>query len=205
MINLSDADLAEAVSTALRELRLDDFERLAAEADRRDAEREQRLSSPGALATAALWYATNGIAVFPIQPRDKKPFPGTRGFKDATTDPAAVRRWWAHTPNANIGVPTGIRFDVIDVDGRDGYFALADLKDADILPPILGKVQTPRGGRHLYVPKSGDGNAAGVWPGVDYRGIGGYVVAPPSIGATGRRYDWLAPLDVAALPAGDRG
>jgi hypothetical protein len=55
-------------------------------------------------------------------------------------------------------------------------------------------VYTPRGGRHLYVAPSGDGNAANFRPGLDYRGAGGYVVAPPSIGPNGKRYDWITPL-----------
>ncbi len=202
MHHLSDAELSEAMTAALRGDQPDEFERLAAESDRRDAERETRLSATEALARAAHWYASNGVAVFLIQPRDKKPFAGSRGFKDATTDLTVVASWWQRSPDANVGLPTGLRFDVIDVDGPDGYQSLATLKEASALPPLLGTVYTPRGGRHLYVAPTGRGNSAGLAPGIDYRGLGGYVVAPPSVGATGKRYDWLQPLNPTASKAG---
>jgi len=64
---------------------------------------------------------------------------------------------------------------------------------------VIGKVITPRCGDHLYVRASGDGNTSGLLPGIDYRGRGGYVVAPPSIGPNGVRYTWTRPIDLAAL------
>ena len=58
---------------------------------------------------------------------------------------------------------------------------------------IVGIALTSRNaGRHLYIrAMEGRGNKANIYPGVDYRGSGGYVVAPPSMGANGRRYQWL--------------
>lgn len=170
-----------------------------AEVDAHDATREARLTRPGALKGAAEWYAANGIAVFRLQPCDKKPFPGSRGFKDATTNLAQVRAWWTATPDANIGIPTGHGFDVIDIDPPAGPLSLLELRDADVVPEVIGRVITPRCGDHLYVRASGDGNTAGLLPGIDYRGLGGYVVAPPSIGPNGVRYTWTRPLDLAAL------
>jgi hypothetical protein len=54
---------------------------------------------------------------------------------------------------------------------------------ADYTPPpaIHGVVSTPRGGQHIYLEPLGGGNLAGVIPGIDYRGAGGYVLAPPSV------------------------
>ena len=159
-----------------------------------------RLTAPGALLGAALWYAENGIAVFRLQPRDKKPFPGSRGFKDATTDAARIRAWWEETPAANIGLPTGHRFDVIDIDPPQGPVSILELRDAGLVPQVIGKVITPRCGDHLYICPTGDGNGTRLLPGVDYRGLGGYVVAPPSIGPNGVRYTWARHLDLTALP-----
>ena len=62
----------------------------------------------------ALRLAQKGNAVFPCD-NDKKPFTA-HGFKDASTDPDLIRRWWARWPDALIGVPTGIKFCVVDVD-----------------------------------------------------------------------------------------
>jgi hypothetical protein len=149
---------------------------------------------PG-LCASALWYANNGLRVFPVQALGKQPYRGTRGFKDATTDQDQIRAWWTKWPDANIGIATGHLVDVIDIDGPPaGIKSWGRLKAENKLPPILGKVSTPRpGGNHLYVPATGRGNGAKVAPGIDYRGAGGYVVAPPSRTPQGH-YVWYQPL-----------
>lgn len=87
------------------------------------------------------------------------------------------------------------------MDGPPGYRSLADLRDQGLVPDILGRTVTARGGTHLYIKPTGDGNTAGLRPGIDYRGDGGYVVAPPSrSAATGRHWIWTAPLDLETLP-----
>ena len=53
--------------------------------------------------------------MFPLKPRDKVPAT-THGVKDATTDEATIREWWAKTPNANIGFATGDGIVVVDID-----------------------------------------------------------------------------------------
>jgi hypothetical protein len=148
------------------------------------------------LADAAHGYAERGVPVFPIQPGGKKPL-SAHGFKDATVDHAQIDGWWRQWPDANIGVPTGGTFDVIDIDGLEGVAAMygGDVPLIDSVT-VLGVAFTSRdGGRHLYVPAvPGATNKAALYPGVDYRGAGGYVVAPPSIGTNGRRYQWVRPL-----------
>jgi Bifunctional DNA primase/polymerase, N-terminal len=182
-----------------------------AQLDREDDEREVRLAQPGALLAAALWYAQQSIAVFPLLPGGKVPITGN-GYKNATIDLQQIRQWWQRSPQANIGLPTGHLFDVIDIDGPPGYASLADMRDAAALPPIIGKAYTagsedhPPGGRHLYVPVSGRGNGSNIAPGVDYRGKGGYVVAPPSRSAhTGRRWSWIDPLQLPSAEEPTRG
>lgn len=169
--------------------------------DALDAQRHARLSGPGALRDAALYYAAHGVAVFPLQPRDKRPRAGSKGFKDASTDPGQVAAWWAATPQANIGSPTGLTFDVLDIDGPAGIASYLTI--ADNLPDPIGVASTPRpGGMHRFLPVTGRGNAAASMPGIDYRGQGGYVVLPPSVTDThgpGRRYTWLRPLAPPAI------
>lgn len=161
-------------------------DRLIAHIDRLDEQRLARLTAPGALAASAAWYAEHGIACFPLKPGEK--MPATRnGFKDATTDLEQVRAWWDQLPQANIGLPTGISFDVVDVDGPVGYMSLATFGK----PARLATVMTPRG-LHFYLPPvAGRGNRAALQPGIDYRGQGGYVVAPPSRRLDGALYLWM--------------
>ena len=68
---------------------------------------------------AALAYASAGIAVFPLGPRSKQPLiaaaKGGHGLHDATTDLDQIRGWWTTHPTANIGLRTGVVFDVIDL------------------------------------------------------------------------------------------
>jgi hypothetical protein len=156
----------------------------------------ERLERPGALLAAALWYAKRGIAVFPCEPRGKRPLTA-QGFKDASLSADVIQGWWAKWPTANIGAPTGLTFDVIDVDGGEGVGAIYG-EGGPTLPPEIGHVLTTRaGGHHIYIAPTGRGNKAGFLPNVDYRGAGGYVILPPSIGANGRRYMWTRPLQVA--------
>lgn len=141
----------------------------------------------------ALSCLQSGWAVFPLIPNSKKPLT-TNGFKDASKDPEAVRRWWTIHPDANIGIATGMvsGIAVIDVDvkgGTNGFESLALIPDLD--PTI--EVTTPSGGRHYYcvleVPLSGKN---GYLPGIDIKSDGGYVVGPGSV-IDGKEYEWVDP------------
>jgi len=166
----------------------------AAEIDRRHPSSDgipDRLKEPGALLAGALWYARRGIPVFPLAPESKIPRKGSAGFKDASTDEELVRSWWNAAPASNIGAATGVRFDVIDVDGPEAWPAIPTNL------PLIGRSRTARpGGWHLFVPPSGAGNRAHVG-GVpfDVRGRGGYVLLPPSR-IEGRFYHWIDPLEL---------
>lgn len=166
----------------------------AVEAD--DEEREKQLlpqiegldTRPPRLLDAALQYASWGWPVFPLQPQSKQP--ATRnGFYDATTDPDRITAWWTNHPDSNIGLPTGRHFDVIDFDIPDGIPTLHQLMDEDRV--IHGWVTTASSGTHFYVKPTGRGNHTRWLPGTDYRGVGGYVVAPPSwLGRRGTSWMW---------------
>jgi hypothetical protein len=96
-------------------------------------------------------------------------------------------------PQANIGLATGHLFDVLDVDGPAGKRAVRQLAAAHGLASSGPLVRTGGGGWHFYLSPTGLGN---VHPRelehVDWRGRGGYVVAPPSRHASGHPYQWLA-------------
>jgi hypothetical protein len=171
---------------------------------------------------AALGYAARGIPVYPVHwphrssdgaslacscprgPACDRPakHPLVRhGIHDATTDPAQLERWWHRWPHANLGLATGIVFDALDVDGLAGLAALRQLAlPVDLrLPGPL--VATGGGGWHYWYAPSGLGNRPprGLSH-VDWRGLGGCVLAPPSRHVSGGRYRWLRSLDQAPLP-----
>jgi hypothetical protein len=124
----------------------------------------------------------------------------------AATDPTTVGGWWRRWPDANLGLASGRRFDVLDLDGDQGVEALrAALQIAPWEHP--GPVaRTGSGGWHLLYAPTGLGNRVGLLPGVDWRGHGGLIVAPPSRHATGGRYAWVRPLTapLPSVPAGLR-
>jgi hypothetical protein len=114
------------------------------------------------------------------------------GVKDATTNRARVLAWWTRHPQANIGLATGHAFDVLDVDGPAGAHAIQELAATHGLVSSGPLVRTGGGGWHYYLAPTGLGNAspAGLEH-VDWRGRGGYVVAPPSRHASGHPYQWV--------------
>lgn len=169
-----------------------------------DQARDERLAHPGAIPAAALYYVAQGLRVFPLQPGSKLPLPAAlgccggshrHGCTDALADAGAVFAWWREHPDANLGVATGHLVDVIDQDGPEGATAWC----RGSWPAVLGVATTARGagGVHRYVRATGRGNGQKIAPGIDYRGTGGYVVAPPSV-VNGRRYAWAQPLRLAA-------
>jgi len=180
--------------------------------------------SPEELRGAALEYASRGIPVLPL--RGKLPAisaahrPGDplyqqckgdcgrqgHGVHDASTDLEQVCDWWDRWPHANVGLRTGVAFDVIDVDGAQGRRSLerflAEL-GGDV--PIGGpRVRTGSGGWHLYVASTELPDRIGVLESVDYRAADRYVVAPPSRHpATGQRYQWVPGRHLDDTPLGE--
>jgi len=99
------------------------------------------------------------------------------GFKSATTDRSRVHAFWSRWPSARVGLPTGERFWVLDVD------RLAAMGELPKELPATWTVKTPRGLHYYFQPVEGLTNSAGGLPsGIDVRGLGGYVIAPPSPG-----------------------
>lgn len=163
---------------------------------------------------AALYYAQKyGWAVFPVKAEEKRPHT-PHGCKDAKKDPGAIRAWWKKWPNDSIGIATGsisnlivIDEDLDDEKGLDGIMAMdAWEKDNGVKLPETARAITGRGGAHLYFKYSGKDilNRAGIIDGVDVRGEGGYVVAPPSIHPNGIEYAWEEdPDDVGVAEVDD--
>lgn len=149
---------------------------------------------------AALYYAQKyGWAVFPVKAEEKRPHT-PHGCKDAKKDPGAIKAWWKKWPTASVGVATGSISNLIVIDedldddkGLDGIMAMAAWeKDNGVSLPETARAITGRGGAHLYYHYTGKDiqNRTGIIDGVDVRGEGGYVVAPPSVHPNGVEYAW---------------
>jgi hypothetical protein len=159
------------------------------------------------------WYLSKGWAVFPVNGEKKPLIPN--GCHGATTDREHIQQWWQDNPYANVAIATGRKSNllVIDLDdknGKDGLTSL-DAVYGEFLDINLEKqliAMTPNNGIHLYYQWNENFPvtvAAGVVPGVDIRGEGGYVVAPPSrikVDSQWHSYNWAnAKLPVPLLPA----
>jgi hypothetical protein len=162
----------------------------------------------------ALRLAAKGFAVFPLRPKTKEPYGDDRfyrtvgGYKCATRDRSLVEFWWNSHPDNNIGIATGSisAIWVLDVDGDEGRETLATLEEQHgQLPPTVevvtpGKINKTTGvhtgrGLHLYfryplgldIRNAQDRDDV---PGIDWRGNGGYVCAPPSLHPEGGACAW---------------
>jgi hypothetical protein len=151
----------------------------------------------------ALAYAAAGWPVFPVRPDNpgcpggqgcqcKAPYPGSRGCRGASASPRLIRAWWQARPDANLAIATGAPGpDVLDVDVKPdgtGFPAFNRLAAAGLLAGALALVRTPSGGLHAYYRGTGQPNGKLPKHHLDFRGDGGYVLAPPSR-VHGRAYE----------------
>jgi Bifunctional DNA primase/polymerase, N-terminal/Primase C terminal 1 (PriCT-1) len=158
------------------------------------------------LRRVALAFAARGCAVFPCVPRGKAPA-CAHGCLDATTNTTVITRWWQGNPDYNIAIACGqpSRVVVLDIDGPDGEAALRKLEaEHGALPQTVEAITTR--GRHLYfkAPAARVPNSAGqIADYIDVRGDGGYVLVPPSVHPTGKRYCWSvdSASTIAEMPA----
>lgn len=156
---------------------------------------------------AALAYAARGWRVFPCKLGDKTPLT-EHGCLDATDDPLDISWWWGEQfPDANVAIATGSASGIVvlDIDGEhEGYESIGELVERYKVVPRVPVVLTGGGGEHWYfkAPLGPVQNKTGVgrWPGLDVRGEGGYVIAPPSVHPNGKVYEWSAEAHADDVP-----
>jgi RecA-family ATPase len=165
--------------------------------------------------TAALTYAARGWPVFPVPPGSKKSYKKAKGNGGAswgmTTDAAQIQKDWRHWPKAGVGIATGApsHIFVLEIDTKaghdvDGAAALRALEQQHgTLPPTL-QARSPSGSIHYYFKHPGHGikiknSASELGPGIDVRGDGGMVVAPPTRRKDGV-YCWQCDQNIAEAP-----
>jgi len=150
------------------------------------------------LAYAARAYASMGWPVLPLVKREKRPA-NLNGLTGASTDLDQIEAWWQHWPQANIGLRTGDAFDVLDLDSREATETLQLLIAAQQIEDGLpmekyihhGPIQSTGKGFHMLFEPTGARNFANRYPGIDFRGQRGYIVASPSIHPNGHQYQWV--------------
>lgn len=189
----------------------------------------------GRLERAALRYAEHSWYVFPVHGAEgdrctcgracstpaKHPRTGS-GVHDATRNGLSLMVWWKRWPTANVAVATGAGSGlvVLDVDSRHRGFTSLDALEKRIGElPRAPRVLTGGDGLHLYFAHPGgrvpNRSHLGGFRGLDLKGDGGYVLAPPSLHVSGRRYTWdperhpgclaLPPLPQALLELAAQG
>ncbi|MFO7553820.1 MAG: bifunctional DNA primase/polymerase [Desulfobacterales bacterium] len=149
----------------------------------------------------ALQYSDR-FSIIPIRKDNKKSLVKWTDFQKRRATPEEIREWWQKWPDAMIGIVTGSISGVfvIDCDTEEGYQAIQKYIPDSLLTPLA---RTPRGGWHLYFIFSNGmklATRAKVIPGVDVRGEGGYIIAPPSVNGTGKTYAWVEGLSIENIP-----
>ncbi len=164
---------------------------------------------------AAIGYRRRGWSVIPlrgegtVEERKRPLLESWEPYQHQRPTEETIREWWAKWPTANLGLVMGKISGLVALD-LDGLHAARLVRQAGVLLPKTAAVQTGRGFHALFrhpgtkvanrTKLLSDGHASAV----DVRGDGGYIVAPPSIHGSGRRYLWVVPPEegVAELPPG---
>lgn len=150
------------------------------------------------LENAALEYLSKGLTVIPVRGRygktldeAKKPLVNWQKWQGLKPSEGIVRGWFTQKPNADLGLLTGPSNGLLalDIDGQKGYQSIADKPIPDTWINV-----TRRGEHYLFSWDERLNNVAttkvGIFPGVDVRGKGGYIIAPPSVGVGDFQYKW---------------
>ena len=179
----------------------------------------ESISENNPILKAALGYAAKGLPVVACYGivagsctcggrsgcrKGKHPIPA-HGANDATTDASVIRKWWADHPWANVGIVMGERSGVfvVETDPRNGGDATMSGWVAEHGgPPTTPTVRSGGGGEHRYfrLPEGASVKSRAIGKGVDAKGSG-LVIAPPSMHASGNRYEWTTTLDTPLADA----
>lgn len=166
------------------------------------------MAEQAARAEAAKRYLAHGWSILPLRPRDKRPLIPWAHLQIRRPSREDVAEWFRRWPDANIGVVSGeiSNLIVLDVDPKHGSDAALERLERTYGPvPATVEATTGGGGPHLYFAHPGGlvRNRAGLAQGIDLRGDGGYIVAPPSIHPSGAFYEWAPgrnPDEIALAP-----
>ena len=157
-----------------------------------------RPKSEPSMMEAALRYLERGWNVIPVT-RDKRPYlEKWEEYQQRMATEQEIKKWWGRWPTAGIAILTGALSGIVVIDADDAA-GLESVKP--YITQTTLAVITGRGGKHYYFKHPGAEVPCTVrfLPGVDSRGDSGYVVAPPSMHRSGRRYQWEG-ADLVNIP-----
>ncbi len=156
---------------------------------------------------AAHKFCDMGCSVFPLRPRDKRPFFKWNEYKSRPATHEEIDAWFFTTPDANLALVCGAISGVVvvDVDGEAGqeWFRAHGLKSN------LFQYTSHKHKFHAFYRHPGNGiivhpSVKDFHAEIDIRGDGSYVVLAPSIHPSGAKYElnWIDDFDgtLASLP-----
>lgn len=148
----------------------------------------------------AKFYLDHGFSVIPLRPKKKNPSIDWTEYQKRRPTIEEIEEWFSEG-DYNIGVITGEISGIVVVD-LDSEEAIKFAEDNKF--PNSPKVKTGKG-YHLYFKHPMDKEVRNFQkrddlPGIDVRGDGGYVVAPPSIHENGKVYEWVDGMDLEDIP-----
>lgn len=147
----------------------------------------------------ATFYVSQGLSVIPLTTREKKPLRPWSEYQKRIATAAELKEWFPLGTKLNIGIVTGelSGVNVIDFDTIEAYKEAMD-REA-VFAPL---VKTAKG-FHLFckaTPGANNFHSRSDLKKVDFRGEGGYVVAPPSVHPSGVQYQWVQASDCLTPP-----
>jgi hypothetical protein len=158
----------------------------------------------------AIKLAQGGFRVFPVDGKKPRVW---KYVQAATRKESVICEWARRWPDTSWAILCGVELSgggflaVIDLDVHgekfgNGFKTLA-LREEDLEPlPETFTVKTGGGGEHRYfrTSKPLPTSSRLLGPGLDCKALGGFVVAPGSIHASGERYKVISDLPIAWLP-----
>lgn len=152
---------------------------------------------------AALKYQEMGFSIIPVK-QDKTPHIAWEKFQSERAGKGQIEKWWERWPEANIAIIAGQTsgVDVVDADSEKGRDALNEYLPDSLMTPVS---ETGKGWHYFFAHSPGLSNGVRVLNDCDVRTTGGYVIVPPSIHESGKKYVWLDGLKItdvkpAAMP-----
>lgn len=150
-------------------------------------------------------YVDSGWSILPVKPDEKRPYMAnwlqytrTRATKDM------VSNWFASLSGAGVGVVTGRISNMVVLDVESWCPVPVD----ELLKkyPTQMIARSGGGGYHLFYQYPQNvgkvSNRVGIFEGADLRADGGFLVLPPTMHQSGRRYEWVKRGPLGAFPMG---